>query len=114
MFNEAVHLLQALNTGHDGSMATVHANSAADALARLSSLVLHEVGNWPLIAVQHHVARAIDVVVHVARNTDGARRVVEIAEVVADVVGDTNSPAIGTRRLADASAIASVLQRGRR
>ena len=65
-------------------------------------------------AVQHHVARAIDVVVHVARDTDGARRVVEIAEVVADVLRDTNSPALGTRRLADASAITGVLQRGRR
>jgi len=108
--DEAVHLLQALNTGHDGSMATVHANSAADALARLSSLVLHEVGNWPLNAVQHHVARAIDVVVHVARRADGERAVAEVAEVVADATG----PAIATRRLADSSAITGVLQRGRR
>jgi pilus assembly protein CpaF len=46
--SEAVHLLQALNTGHDGSLATVHANSALDALERLASLVLQEVGNWPL------------------------------------------------------------------
>jgi len=107
---EAVHLLQALNTGHDGSMATVHANSAADALARLSSLVLHEVGNWPLHAVQQHVARAIDVVVHVARNSEGRRAVVEVAEVVA---GASGSP-IGTRQLADASAITGLLQRGRR
>lgn len=108
--DEAVHLLQALNTGHDGSMATVHANSAADALARLSSLVLHEVGNWPLMAVQRHVARAIDVVVHVARDADGARRVVEIAEVLADTTG----AAIATRQLADASSVTGVLQRGRR
>lgn len=108
--DEAVHLLQALNTGHDGSMATVHANSATDALARLSSLVLHEVGNWPLTAVQNHVARAIDVVVHVARRADGTRTVAEVAEVVADATG----PAIATRRLADSSAITGVLQRGRR
>ncbi len=80
--SEAVHLLQALNTGHDGSLATVHANSALDALERLASLVLHEVGNWPLPAVNQHVGRAIDVVVHVERGTDGARRVAEVAEVV--------------------------------
>ncbi len=107
---QAVHLLQALNTGHDGSMATVHANSAADALARLSSLVLQQVGNWPLVAVQHHVARAVDVVVHVARGTDGARTVVEVAEVLVDV----NRPTIAIRRLADESSITGVLQRGRR
>ena len=79
---EAVHLLQALNTGHDGSLATVHANSAFDALERLTSLVLHEVGNWPLSAVHQHVGRAIDMVVHVVRGTDGARRVAEVAEVI--------------------------------
>jgi pilus assembly protein CpaF len=81
--NEAVHLLQALNTGHDGSLATLHANSAIDALERLASLVLHEVGNWPLSAVHQHVARAIDAVVHVQRSPDGARSVDQIAEVVA-------------------------------
>ena len=79
--SEAVHLLQAMNTGHDGSLATIHANSALDALERLASLVLHEVGNWPLQAVRQHVGRAIDAVVHVVRGNDGARRVAEIAEV---------------------------------
>ena len=112
--DEAVHLLQALNTGHDGSMATVHANSATDALARLSSLVLHEVGNWPLVAVQHHVARAVDAVVHVARGPDGTRTVIEVVEVLADLHGDAMAPAIATRRLADGLAITGVLQRGRR
>ena len=107
---EAVHLLQALNTGHDGSMATVHANSAADALARLSSLVLQQVANWPLAAVQQHVARAVDAVVHVARGTDGARTVVEVAEVVAEVAGS----AIATRQLATESAITGLLERSRR
>lgn len=79
---EAVHLLQALNTGHDGSLCTVHANSAGDALARLATLVLQGAGGWPLPAVHHHVARAVDAVVHVARQSDGTRRVVEVAEVV--------------------------------
>lgn len=102
---EAVHLLQALNTGHDGSMATIHANSAADALARLSSLVLQEVGNWPLAAVQHHVARAVDIVVHVGRGEHGSRTVVEVVEVTAD---------LATRQLADAVALRGGLQRGRR
>ena len=111
--DEAVHLLQALNTGHDGSMATVHANSATDALARLSSLVLQEVGNWPLMAVQHHVARAVDAVVHVARGADGTRAVVEVVEVLAELGGESTAPSIATRRLADASALTGVLQRGR-
>jgi pilus assembly protein CpaF len=79
---EAVHLLQALNTGHDGSLCTVHANSAGDALARLATLVLQHAGGWPLHAVHHHVARAVDAVVHVARHADGTRRVMEVAEVV--------------------------------
>lgn len=78
---EAVHLLHALNTGHDGSMSTVHANSALDALARLASLVLQSAPNWPLAAVREHVARAIDIVVHVERGPDGQRQVVDIAEV---------------------------------
>lgn len=78
---EAVHLLHALNTGHDGSMSTVHANSALDALARLASLVLQSAPNWPLAAVREHVARAIDIVVHVERGPDGRRQVVDVAEV---------------------------------
>ena len=77
---EAVHLLQALNTGHDGSLCTVHANSAADALDRLASLVLQEVPSWPMAAVRHHLARAVDVVVHVERHERG-RRVAEVREV---------------------------------
>ncbi len=80
---EAVHLLQALNTGHDGSLCTVHANTAADALDRLATLVLQEVGAWPLGAVHHHVARAVDAVVHTERRPDGQRRVVEVVQVAA-------------------------------
>lgn len=77
---EAVHLLQALNTGHDGSLCTVHANSADDALDRLASLVLQEAPSWPMAAVRHHLARAVDVVVHVERTGHG-RRVAEVREV---------------------------------
>lgn len=78
---EAVHLLQALNTGHDGSMATLHANGAADALARLSTLVLQAAPTWPLAAVREHVVRAVDAVVHLERQPDGRRAVVEVVEV---------------------------------
>ncbi len=105
--SEAVHLLQALNTGHDGSLSTVHANSALDALERLASLVLHEVGNWPLTAVHQHVGRAIDVVVHVVRGTDGARRVAEVAEVVA-------GSALWVRPLTAGDAVIDSIGRGRR
>ena len=59
---EAVQLVQAMNTGHDGSMSTVHANSAVDAVARLCSLVLQEVPGWPLEAIHDQVRRSIDVV----------------------------------------------------
>jgi pilus assembly protein CpaF len=120
--SEAVHLLQAMNTGHDGSLATMHANSALDALERLASLVLHEVGNWPLPAVQQHVARAIDAVVHVVRHADGTRRVSEVAEVVGcgPVVGgrpdgDAAAAAVfGVRPLTCGEHVVDTLHRGRR
>ena len=79
---EAVDLLQALNTGHDGSLATLHANSPDDALARLESLVVRAAGNWPMAAVRDQVHRSIDAVVHVARDGTGRRRIVEVAEVM--------------------------------
>ena len=117
--NEAVHLLQALNTGHDGSLATVHANSAIDALERLASLVLQEVGNWPLPAVHQHVARAIDAVVHLARLPDGTRCVAEVAEVVevadvADVEGTGTGTGFRVRPLADGHHVVAAARRGRR
>lgn len=93
---EAVHLLHALNTGHDGSMATIHANSALDALARLGALVLQGAPSWHPAAVDDQVARAIDAVVHVARLGDGRRRVVEVAEVAPAGAGRPT-----TRLLAD-------------
>jgi pilus assembly protein CpaF len=78
---EAEHLVQAMNTGHDGSMATVHANSAVDALDRLATLVSCASPSWPAHAITQHIARAVDVVVHVERTPRG-RRVVEVVEVV--------------------------------
>ena len=77
-------LVQALNTGHDGSWSTCHANSAIDALHRLETLVIQAAPAWPLVAVRQHLTRSIDVVVHLARCAGGARRVVEVGEVVVD------------------------------
>ncbi len=73
---EALQLLQAMNTGHDGSMATIHANSAADALGRIASLVLAAAPAWPPQVVRELIGAVIGVVVHVARTADG-RRIVE-------------------------------------
>ena len=83
---EVLELLQAMNTGHDGSMSTVHANSAADALRRVCALVLTAAPAWPPSVVRELAGSAIDVVVHLERSCDGARRVVEVAEL--DEAGD--------------------------
>jgi pilus assembly protein CpaF len=78
---EVVGLVQALNTGHDGSWSTCHANSAIDALHRLETLVVQAAPAWPLRAIRDHIARCIDAVVHVERTSGGMRRVKEISEV---------------------------------
>jgi pilus assembly protein CpaF len=78
---EALDMLQALNTGHDGSMCTIHANGPVDALARLETLVLLADSGLPLPAVRAQVASSIDAVVFVARGRHGDRRVEAIAEV---------------------------------
>jgi pilus assembly protein CpaF len=79
---EALDLLTALNTGHDGALSTVHANSPVDALGRLETLALMAGVGLPHEAIAEQVQRGIDLVVHLERGRDGARRVVEIAEVV--------------------------------
>jgi pilus assembly protein CpaF len=78
---EALDLLTALNTGHDGALSTVHANSPADALRRLETLVLMAGVGLPHATVAEQVRRGIDLVVHLRREADGRRRVSEIAEV---------------------------------
>jgi pilus assembly protein CpaF len=80
---EALDMLQALNTGHDGSMTTVHSNSAADALRRIETLALMADVALPHVAVREQVASALDLVVHLERTRAGARRVAGAAEVVA-------------------------------
>jgi pilus assembly protein CpaF len=79
---EALDLLTALNTGHDGALSTVHANSPADALSRLETLALMAGVGLPHAAVAEQVQRGIDLVVHLERRAGGARVVTEIAEVV--------------------------------
>jgi pilus assembly protein CpaF len=79
---EALDLLTALNTGHDGALSTVHANSATDALSRLETLALMAGVGLPHEAIAGQVQRGIDLIVHLERRPDGSRRVAEIAEVV--------------------------------
>jgi pilus assembly protein CpaF len=79
---EALDMLQALNTGHDGSLTTVHANSPADALRRIETLALMAGIGLPHAAVREQAASAIEIVVHQARLADGARVVESVAEVV--------------------------------
>ena len=79
---EALDLLQALNTGHAGSMSTIHANSPLDALRRIETCALLSGIDIPLSALRAQVASAIGAVVHTARLSDGSRKVVSIAEVL--------------------------------
>jgi pilus assembly protein CpaF len=78
---EALDMLQAMNTGHDGSLSTVHSNSARDALRRLETMVLMSGMDLPLRAVREQVSSAINCIIHLERLSDGSRRVVQVAEV---------------------------------
>jgi pilus assembly protein CpaF len=80
--DEALDMLQAMNTGHDGSLTTIHANSPRDALSRLETMVAMANLNIPETAARRQIASALDVVVQVSRMSDGTRRVVSISEVV--------------------------------
>jgi pilus assembly protein CpaF len=78
---EALDMLQAMNTGHEGSLSTVHANAPRDALNRLETMVLMAGYELPLHAIRSHVSAALDLIVQLDRLDDGSRRVVEISEV---------------------------------
>lgn len=78
---EALDMLQAMNTGHDGSLTTGHANSPRDMLARLETMVLMAGMDLPLRAIREQIAAAIDVIVQVSRLRDGTRRVINVTEV---------------------------------
>jgi pilus assembly protein CpaF len=79
--DEAFDMLQAMNTGHEGSMTTVHANTCRDALARLESMVAMASLNIPERAVRQQIASAIGIIVQISRLSDGSRRVVNVAEI---------------------------------
>ena len=78
---EALEMLQAMNTGHDGSLSTGHANSAKDMLSRLETMVLMA-AELPLAAVRSQIGSALDLMVHVGRMRDRSRKVLEITEVI--------------------------------
>jgi pilus assembly protein CpaF len=78
---EALDMLQALNTGHDGSLSTAHANTPRDALARLETMVLMAGYDLPLRAIRQQIASALDLIIHLERIHDGSRKVVAITEV---------------------------------
>ncbi len=79
---EALDMLQAMNTGHDGSLSTGHANSTRDMLSRLETMVLSGSSGLPLDAVRQQIASAIDVMIHLARLRDRSRKTMEITEIV--------------------------------
>jgi pilus assembly protein CpaF len=79
---EALDMLQAMNTGHDGSISTIHANSARDALARLETMVLMSGVELPSRAIREQIVSALNLIVHVRRFEDGVRRVETVSEVV--------------------------------
>ncbi|MRS12807.1 MAG: CpaF family protein [Actinobacteria bacterium] len=85
---ESLDMLQAMNTGHDGSLSTIHANSPRDALARLETMVLMSGIDLPMRAIREQISSALDVLVHLTRLRDGSRRITHVAE-VEGMEGDT-------------------------
>lgn len=79
---ETLDMLQAMNTGHDGSLTTVHANNARDALNRIETLVLMAGVDLPLRAIRQQIAAAVDVIIQVARLRDGSRRTIQMSEIL--------------------------------
>ena len=79
---EALDMLQAMNTGHDGSLSTGHANSTQDMLSRLETMVLQGAPGLPLEAIRQQIASAVDIIVHLSRQRDKSRKTMEITEVV--------------------------------
>jgi pilus assembly protein CpaF len=85
---EALDMLQAMNTGHDGSLSTIHSNSPRDALARLETMVLMSGFDLPVRAIREQTTSALDLLVHLARLRDGTRRITQVTE-VQGMEGDT-------------------------
>ena len=85
---EALDMLQAMNTGHDGSISTIHANTVRDAMARLSTMVMMTGMDLPDRAIREQISSAINVIIHLVRFADGTRKVVKLAEITG-MEGDT-------------------------
>src|SRR4029077_18453669 len=79
---EVLDMLQAMNTGHDGSLCTVHANSARDALSRLETMILMSGIALPVRAMRFYIAAALDLIIHLGRLSDGTRKILRVTEVV--------------------------------
>lgn len=79
---EALDMLQAMNTGHDGSLSTGHANSTRDMLSRLETMVLQGADGLPLEAIRQQIASAVDIIIHLSRMRDKSRKTIEITEVL--------------------------------
>jgi pilus assembly protein CpaF len=79
--SEAFDMMQAMNTGHSGSMSTIHANSARDALARIENMILMANATLPIAAIRGQIVSAVDLLIHTERMRDGVRRVTEVAQV---------------------------------
>jgi pilus assembly protein CpaF len=86
--SEALDMLQAMNTGHDGSLSTCHANSPRDAISRVESMVLMAGVDFPMRAVRQQISRALDLIVQIERFSDGARKITSVTE-VQRMEGDT-------------------------
>jgi len=80
--DEVLDMLQAMNTGHDGSLTTIHSNGPRDALHRMENLVLMAGHALPDKAIREQIASAVEVIVHVSRLTDGSRKVLSVQEIV--------------------------------
>lgn len=78
---EAIDMLNAMNTGHDGSLSTGHANSSYDMLYRLETMILESGVSFPILVIRQHISSSIDIIVHLAKIGDGTRKVVEISEI---------------------------------
>lgn len=85
---EAIDMLQAFSVGNDGSMSTLHANSAEDAISRLETLIMLNSDNIPLIALKRQIASSVDLLIQMSRQNDGSRKLVEIIEIVNCVEGN--------------------------
>ncbi len=105
--DEALDMIEALSTGHDGSLSTCHANGPVDALRRLDFMVVAAAGDVPLAAIRERVDHAIDIVIHLQRRSDGRREISHIVE-----VAPTGGPR--TRQLAVGNRVVGILERGRR